>query len=218
MALCVNALLVTLVHHLKATNVEKPDKYRIRKVNFERPQPRVIQPPKPKPKKKKKPKKKPKPKVIRKQTVTKPPPVHPLNMQTPPLKIDMRLRSLDNLHAIIPPPPPEPEPEVIEEPVEEEPGIYDVAVVDKAPKPILRNPPVYPSSAKRLGLEGWVDIEFVVDELGAIATVDVVDSSSRRFHDSAISAVYGWRFEPAVKDQHVVAVLCRQKLKFSLRN
>ena len=71
-------------------------------------------------------------------------------------------------------------------------------------------------SAKRMGIEGWVNVEFTVDDDGEILDVEIVDSSSQRFHQSAISAVYNWRFKPAIRDNEKVAVICRQRLKFEL--
>ena len=58
-------------------------------------------------------------------------------------------------------------------------------------------PPVYPRSARRRELEGWVDVEFTVTSDGSTSDIIVVQSSSGSiFNRSTIQAVTQWRFKP----------------------
>ena len=65
---------------------------------------------------------------------------------------------------------------------------------------IVRVAPIYPKRAEHLGLEGWVLVEFDVRPDGGVANAFVVDSSNRIFDDSALKAVYRFRFKPRVVD------------------
>ena len=77
---------------------------------------------------------------------------------------------------------------------------FDVSQVDKPPRYLRRVPPVYPFSAKRKGLRGWVMIKCLVDKNGMptkIAAVkadppDVLDD----FGPICVKAVEKWRFYP----------------------
>ena len=56
--------------------------------------------------------------------------------------------------------------------------------------------PSFPSSAQRREIEGWVDVEFMLDRNGAPTDVSAIDSSHSLFEDEALEAVRQWRFEP----------------------
>jgi TonB family protein len=59
--------------------------------------------------------------------------------------------------------------------------------------------PEFPPSALERGIEGWVEIEFVVAPDGHTEDIGVLDASHKQtFHQEAIAAVGGWRFEPFV--------------------
>jgi protein TonB len=64
-------------------------------------------------------------------------------------------------------------------------------------KPIKRVEPQYPPEAARAGKEGFVEVEFVVDEAGKVKTVSVVNAKpARTFESSAVRAVKQWTFAP----------------------
>ena len=59
--------------------------------------------------------------------------------------------------------------------------------------------PIYPRIPLDRGIEGWVEIEFVVSPEGATESISVIDASHERyFQDEAVAAVDEWRFEPIV--------------------
>jgi len=66
-------------------------------------------------------------------------------------------------------------------------------------KRLVYVPPEYPEIAITRGIEGWVDVEFVVGADGEPEEVTVTDGShDRYFRDEAIAAVEEWRFEPVI--------------------
>jgi protein TonB len=66
-------------------------------------------------------------------------------------------------------------------------------------KPVRAAPPEFPPAALDRGIEGWVEIEFVVSPEGETGNVTVTDAShDRYFRQEAVAAVEGWRFEPIV--------------------
>lgn len=64
-------------------------------------------------------------------------------------------------------------------------------------KPVKRVEPVYPSAAARAGQEGFVEVEFTVDDGGKVASVSVVNAKpARTFEQAAVKAVKQWVFAP----------------------
>lgn len=74
------------------------------------------------------------------------------------------------------------------------------ALVQAASLPRRREvPAVYPRDALMQGVDGWVDLEFTIDEQGVPTDVTIKDSRPRRVFDSAAtSAMRQWRFEPVL--------------------
>jgi TonB family protein len=59
--------------------------------------------------------------------------------------------------------------------------------------------PEYPRIPLERGIEGWVELEFVVTTAGLTGDVKVTNAShDRYFREEAIAAVEQWRFEPAM--------------------
>ncbi len=64
-------------------------------------------------------------------------------------------------------------------------------------KPLKRVEPQYPAEAVRSGTQGYVEVEFVVDESGSVASVSVVNAKpARTFEAAAVKAVKQWQFAP----------------------
>ncbi|MBZ0331264.1 TonB family protein [Halomonas sp. ANAO-440] len=81
--------------------------------------------------------------------------------------------------------------------------------------PTSRVPPEYPSRAQRRGLEGHVELEFLIRPDGSIdrASIRVIESQPRNVFDSAAEQAVGrWQFEPASGVRRA-----RQRLEFQLR-
>ena len=75
--------------------------------------------------------------------------------------------------------------------------------------------PIYPESARKRGIEGWVEIEFTVQTNGAVDEVEVRNSSPADvFDDAAIRAMRQWRFEPVRRNGETVPQRAMVRLKF----
>jgi TonB family protein len=76
--------------------------------------------------------------------------------------------------------------------------------------------PVYPESARKRGVEGWVELAFTVTPSGTVEDVEVRNASPANvFDDSAIRAIRGWRFEPVERNGEKVAQRAMVRLRFA---
>jgi TonB family protein len=76
--------------------------------------------------------------------------------------------------------------------------------------------PVYPSTALKKGIEGWVEVSFNVTQNGTVENVEVRNSSPAEvFDDAAIRAVRQWRFEPVARNGVIVEQKAITRLRFS---
>lgn len=87
----------------------------------------------------------------------------------------------------------------------------------KPPRPKKRTPPVYPRQAKRKGVQGSVEVTFVVDNEGHVADAIASATSHPVFSPSALKAVKKWRFEPAELNGRPVSARCRIVIPFALK-
>jgi protein TonB len=79
--------------------------------------------------------------------------------------------------------------------------------------------PVYPPEAFRARVEGWAEVEFTVDALGATTDVAVVASEPRGVFDAAArDAVAGWRYRPPVVNGRPVAQRTSVTLHFNVED
>lgn len=73
--------------------------------------------------------------------------------------------------------------------------------------PIVKVAPIYPNRAATRGIEGFVLLEFTVDERGAVLDPRVVESSpSGVFDRSALNAVVRFKYKPRVVNGTAVRV------------
>jgi len=78
-------------------------------------------------------------------------------------------------------------------------------------------PVVYPSQAIARGIEGWVDLEFVVDRNGQPRNLAVVQASPPgRFDAAALAAVAQYRYVPFERDNRVYERLLRLRVRFQM--
>jgi TonB family protein len=76
--------------------------------------------------------------------------------------------------------------------------------------------PVYPESARKRGIEGWVELAFTVQPNGTVDEVEVRNASPAEvFDDAALRAIRQWRFEPVVRNGEKVQQRAMVRLKFS---
>lgn len=147
-----------------------------------------------------------------------------------PVELDATLPELAEAQ---PEPPPEPRPEPRPQPepapqpapapsaAQQGPTTEQAAPAESGPvdvgeiAPTSRVPPEYPSRAQRRGLEGHVELQFLIRPDGSVdrSSIRVVESQPRNVFDSAAEqAVARWQFEPASGVRRA-----RQRLEFQLR-
>jgi TonB family protein len=76
--------------------------------------------------------------------------------------------------------------------------------------------PTYPATAQSSRVEGWVELDFTVDENGEVRAIAVhATSAAGIFEDAAINAVSQWRYQPFQRDSVATAVRTRVRIRFS---
>lgn len=92
------------------------------------------------------------------------------------------------------------------------------APVDGDALAIVRVLPRYPSRALSRGVEGWVLLEFAIDELGQAIEPIIVDADPKgMFGRAAISAVKKWKYRPMIEDgRPAVRYGVRQLISFQI--
>lgn len=123
-----------------------------------------------------------------------------------------------------PPPPPPQEPPKLQqaEPEAEEPNADGFSLVvpgidtggvgvsiggvgamarDGEATPIVRIDPKYPVQAARDGREGWVKLQFTINELGGVEDIVVLEAEPKRLFDrEARRALAKWKYRPKIVD------------------
>lgn len=154
-----------------------------------------------------------------------PPKPHVKPLPPPPVLIAEKPLPAPQPVVEAPKPDPEPVPEVVPSPA---------PVVAEAPKPApppppipprpadyLNNPkPPYPALSKRLGEEGVVRLNILVNPDGSVAQLEIVKSSGyARLDESARKTVLSsWKFEPARQAGKPVAAWVIVPIQFTLRS
>ena len=83
---------------------------------------------------------------------------------------------------------------------------------------LSRIPPVYPFKAKTRGIEGWVDVEFVVTEQGLVRKRSKFSQAQpeKIFDKNVIQCLPAWRFKPGTISGEVVRTRVRTRICFEL--
>jgi periplasmic protein TonB len=73
--------------------------------------------------------------------------------------------------------------------------------------PVVKVSPVYPTRAQQQGVEGYVLVQFTIDELGRVMDVEVIEAEPRgMFERAALKAVERFRYRPRVVNGHATSV------------
>lgn len=78
--------------------------------------------------------------------------------------------------------------------------------------------PQFPDVARARGIDGWVDLQFVVSIDGAVSDVAVVGAEPAGiFEQAALDAVRHWRYQPVVHGGRAVSQPARVRLRFTVQ-
>jgi protein TonB len=67
--------------------------------------------------------------------------------------------------------------------------------------PMVRVDPQYPIRAEERGIEGWVELEFTINETGGVIQARVINAKPKGVFDrSALRAIKRWKYNPKVED------------------
>jgi TonB family protein len=77
--------------------------------------------------------------------------------------------------------------------------------------------PDFPDAARARGIDGWVDLQYLVGTDGAVSEVDVIGAQPvGMFEQAATDAVRRWRYQPVTRDGHSVAQHVRVRVRFTV--
>jgi protein TonB len=81
-----------------------------------------------------------------------------------------------------------------------------------------RAAPVYPPDAERRGIEGWVDVDLIVDATGRPKDLRVATAEPPNYFEAAaLAAVAQYRFKPFELEGRVYERRARLRLRFALQ-
>jgi protein TonB len=74
---------------------------------------------------------------------------------------------------------------------------FNAADLDHPPRALMKAPPLYPYKAKRLEIQGYVKVKFLVDETGLVSRITVLDAEPKgMFEESVLASLPNWKFSP----------------------
>jgi len=85
-----------------------------------------------------------------------------------------------------------------------------------APVAVIQTPPQYPEVARRLGIQGLVLIETIIDEFGNVTNPVVTKEPGFGLGAAALDVVRTWRYKPATLNRRAVRVYMAITLNFHL--
>ena len=96
-------------------------------------------------------------------------------------------------------------------------GIYEIFEIDIKPQVVYQIPPQYPIFAKRQGIEGWVEIKFIINQQGLMEQETVARAEPQGIFDqAALTSLRQWKFIPGQKNGKPVKTKVVQIIRFNL--
>ena len=78
--------------------------------------------------------------------------------------------------------------------------------------------PQFPLDARRRGIDGWVDLQFVVNTDGSVGELSIVGAQPVGiFEQAALDAVRHWHYQPVMRDGQAVTQRARVRLRFAMQ-
>ena len=95
--------------------------------------------------------------------------------------------------------------------------LYGIGEIDHPLRPLVQVPPLYPMAARRKGIEGWVNVRFIVDEQGRVDDIRIFESRPQKIFDSSvIRCVSAWRFTPGTVEGVPIKTRVETTIRFDL--
>jgi len=96
-------------------------------------------------------------------------------------------------------------------------GLFSTSELDMPLQALVRIPASYPLRARRLGIEGWVKVQFIVTREGRVRDIKVVEAEPKGvFESSVIRSVSQYRFKPGTVDGSTVDVRVITTIRFKM--
>ena len=78
--------------------------------------------------------------------------------------------------------------------------------------------PQFPLDARQRGIDGWVDLQFVVNTDGAVGDLTIVGAQPVGiFEQAALDAVRHWHYQPVMRGGQAVSQRARVRLRFAMQ-
>ncbi len=95
-------------------------------------------------------------------------------------------------------------------------SIIEEGEADEPPIPLKRSPIPYPKAAKNAGIEGVINVRYVIDREGHVSNVEFLKIPHRIFKSPVQHAILRWKFKPARMKGVPVSIRARQTITFTL--
>ncbi|WP_020586196.1 energy transducer TonB [Desulfobacter curvatus] len=96
-------------------------------------------------------------------------------------------------------------------------GLFSTSELDYPLQTLVRLPASYPMRARRLGIEGWVKVEFIVTREGRVRDIKVVAAEPKGVFESSVTrSVSQYRFKPGTVDGSAVEVRVMTTIRFKM--
>jgi len=94
---------------------------------------------------------------------------------------------------------------------------YGSHEIDSPLTPLVKIPPMYPLRAKRLNIEGWVTVRFLVNTDGRVEKIEIIKAEpSDTFDNSVMKCVQKWRFKPGTVEGVPVKIWVETTIRFEM--
>jgi len=78
--------------------------------------------------------------------------------------------------------------------------------------------PKFPPAASQRGIDGWVDLQFLVNTDGSVGELTIVGAQPVGiFEQAALDAVRHWHYQPLMRDGQAVTQRARVRLRFAMQ-
>ncbi len=96
--------------------------------------------------------------------------------------------------------------------------VHTSDTVDNAPQPVQQSPMQYPRRLRDQGVEGYVVLSLLINKVGGIERIKVIESKPPgAFDDAAKAGIRQWKFQAGTYQGEPVKVWVRQKIRFDLK-